>query len=48
MEACQGVYYWARMMRKLGHDVRLISPQFVTPYHQSHITLCLICDLFLL
>jgi transposase len=23
-------------MRKLGHDVRLMSPQFVTPYRQSH------------
>ena len=36
MEACQGAHYWAREMRKLGHDVRLISPQFVTPYRQSH------------
>ena len=36
MEACQGAHYWARAMRKLGHDVRLISPQFVTPYRQSH------------
>jgi transposase len=36
MEACQGTHYWAREMRKLGHDVRLISPQFVTPYRQSH------------
>jgi transposase len=36
MEACQGAHYWAREMRQLGHDVRLISPQFVTPYRQSH------------
>ena len=36
MEACQGAHHWARAMRKLGHDVRLISPQFVTPYRQSH------------
>ena len=36
MEACQGAHYWAREMRKLGHDVRLISPQFVTPYRTSH------------
>jgi transposase len=36
MEACQGAHYWAREMRKLGHDVRLISPQFVTPYRKSH------------
>jgi transposase len=26
----------AREMRKLGHDVRLSSPQCVTPYRQSH------------
>jgi transposase len=36
MEACQGAHYWAREMRKLGHDVRLISPQFVTPYRKSN------------
>jgi transposase len=36
MEACQGAHDWAREMRKLGHDVRLISPPFVTPYRQSH------------
>jgi transposase len=36
MEACQGAHYWAREMRKLGHDVRVISPQFVTPYRKSH------------
>lgn len=36
LEACQGAHHWAREMRKLGHDVRLISPQFVTPYRQSH------------
>jgi transposase len=35
MEACHGAHYWAREMRKLGQDVRLISPQFVTPYRQS-------------
>jgi transposase len=36
MEACQGAHHWAREMRKLGHDVRLISPQFVTPYRKSN------------
>jgi transposase len=36
MEACQGAHYWAREMRKLGHDVRIMSPQFVTPYRKSH------------
>jgi transposase len=32
MEACGGSHYWAREIGKLGHDVRLISPQFVKPY----------------
>ena len=36
MEACQGAHDRAREMRKLGHDVRVISPQFVTPYRKSH------------
>jgi transposase len=32
MEACAGAHYWARELIKLGHDARLISPQFVKPY----------------
>lgn len=32
MEACGGSHYWAREFRALGHDVRLIAPQFVKPY----------------
>jgi len=32
MEACGGSHYWAREIAKLGHDVKLISPQFVKPY----------------
>ena len=32
MEACGGSHYWAREIGQLGHDVRLISPQFVKPY----------------
>jgi hypothetical protein len=32
IEACAGAHYWARELIKLGHDVRLISPQFVKPY----------------
>ena len=35
MEACQGAHYWVRAMRKLGHDVRLMRPQFVTPYRHE-------------
>lgn len=32
LEACGGSHYWAREIGKLGHDVRLMSPQFVKPY----------------
>ena len=32
MEACGGSHYWARQFRALGHEVRLIAPQFVKPY----------------
>lgn len=36
MEACSGSHYWARVFTDLGHEVRLISPQFVTPYVKSN------------
>src|SRR6056297_3716926 len=36
MEACCGSHYWARVMTDLGHEVRLISPQFVKPYVKSN------------
>jgi transposase len=32
MEACGSAHYWARELSKLGHDVRLMAPQFVKPY----------------
>jgi transposase len=32
LEACSGAHYWARELVKLGHEARLISPQFVKPY----------------
>ncbi|MFT5781495.1 MAG: transposase [Pseudomonas sp.] len=35
MEACGGSYYWARELIKLGHQVRLIAPQFVKPSVKS-------------
>ena len=35
MEACGGSHGWARELIKLGHDVRLMSPQFVKPYVKS-------------
>ena len=32
MEACGGAHFWARRMRDLGHEVRLIAPQYVRPF----------------
>jgi transposase len=32
MEACGSAHYWARELGKLGHDARLMPPQFVKPY----------------
>lgn len=38
MEACGGAHYWARQLAALGHDVKLIAPQFVTPFRKGHKT----------
>jgi transposase len=35
MEACSSAHYWARRLRALGHEVRLIAPQFVAPYRKG-------------
>lgn len=35
MEACGSAHYWGRELAKLGHEVRLIAPQFVKPYVKS-------------
>ncbi len=32
MEACCGAHHLARELTKLGHDVRLMAPQFVKPF----------------
>ena len=32
MEACACAHYWARELMALGHEVRLIPPQYVKPY----------------
>jgi transposase len=36
MEACGTSHYWARELRKLGHEVRLIAPQFVRPFVKTN------------
>jgi transposase len=36
MEACGGSFFWARKFRDFGHEVRLISPQFVKPFVRSN------------
>jgi len=32
MEACGSAHYWAREMVKIGHEVKLIAPQYVKPF----------------
>lgn len=32
MEACGSANHWARELKALGHDVKLIAPQYVKPY----------------
>ena len=32
MEACATSHYWARELRKLGHEVRLMPARYVKPY----------------
>ena len=32
MEACGSSHYWAREMIRLGHEVKLIAPQYVKPF----------------
>jgi transposase len=36
MEACGGAHYWARELAKLGHEVRLMPPQYVRPYVKTN------------
>ncbi len=32
LEACTGSFYWQREFEKLGHQVKVISPQYVKPF----------------
>lgn len=36
MEACCGAHHLARQLAELGHDVRLMAPQFVKPFLKSN------------
>jgi len=36
MESCGGSNYWARVFHKSGHNVKLISPQFVKPFVKTN------------
>jgi transposase len=36
MEACAGAHYMARRLAGYGHEVKLISPQFVRPFVKSN------------
>lgn len=36
MEACAGAHYLAREFKAMGHDAKLISPQFVKPFVKSN------------
>lgn len=32
MEACGGAHHWGRVLASLGHEVKLIAPQYVKPF----------------
>jgi transposase len=36
IEACTGAHYWARTFKSMGHEVKMMAPQFVKPYVQSN------------
>jgi len=36
MEACGGSNYWAQKFQSFGHEVKLMSPQFVKPYVKTN------------
>lgn len=38
MEACGSAHHWARKLMALGHQVRLIAPQFVRPFVKTNKT----------
>ena len=36
LEACGGAHHWARELNRLGHEVRLMPPQYVKPYVKTN------------
>lgn len=36
MEACGSAHHWARKLEELGHNVKLMAPQFVKPYVKTN------------
>lgn len=38
MEACATAHHWARQIRELGHEVRLLPPAYVKPFVQRNKT----------
>jgi transposase len=32
MEACGGAHHWGRTFGKMGHEIRLVAPQYVKPF----------------
>ena len=36
MEACASAHHWGRVLRRHGHTVRLMAPQFVKPYVKTN------------
>jgi transposase len=38
MEACGSAHHWGRVLRGLGHEVRLLAAQFVRPFVKTNKT----------
>src|SRR4051812_6582449 len=36
MEACGSAHFWARELKRLGHNVKLMPPQHVRPYVKTN------------
>ena len=40
IEACTGAFWWARRFEALGHQVKIISPQYVKPCNRCSNPTC--------